>query len=217
MSVFRACLLACLVIASSTLAPAAMAADPGAAPKIAVLRLDEIINRSKPWISGMQSARQAQADLEKAVGELDELVRQREGQLQVLKRDSDNYAKFAEEVETTKLRRKLLVERTRNDLERRQVALVKDAFKGVRGSLAAFCRERGVMLVHSAPTLDLVAPSLQDIQLELGLKPVLYYDPSLDITEAFMTFMTERQSSAAPGELPASDAPSAAPNPGDGK
>ena len=69
------------------------------------------------------------------------------------------------------------------------------------------------MLVHLAPDPELGAPSFNEIQLELGLKSVLYYDPSLDVTDSFVQYLN-----AAPAEqkpvatpLPAPEAPKVTP------
>ena len=100
-------------------------------------------------------------------------------------------------------------------LEKRQVILVKDAYKQLRTSLAAFAQERGIMLVHLAPEPSLGAPSFNEVQLELGLKTVLYYDPSLDITDSFVQYLNAADAAAqgkpadTPADKPTTDKPAA--------
>ena len=160
-----------------------------AAPKIGVLRLEEVLRQSKTYLAGMDGWKKAQAEAQATITAIDEQLKRLEGQLQVINQQSENYAKFQEELETLKLKKKLGFDRARVDLERRQVALVKDAYQQMHTALATFCQERGIMLVHLAPDPQLGAPSFNEIQLELGLKSVLYFDPSLDITESFVQYL----------------------------
>lgn len=167
---------------------AAEAAKP-AAPKIGVLRLEEVLRQSKTYLAGMEGWKKAQAEAQATIGAIDEQLKRLEGQIQVINQQSENYAKFTEELETLKLKKKLGFDRARAELERRQVALVKDAYRQMRAALTAYCQERGIMLVHLAPDPELGAPSFNEVQLELGLKSVLYFDPSLDITDSFIQFL----------------------------
>ena len=185
---------------------AGQAAD--AAPKIAVLRLEEVLRQSKSYAQGMEGWKKQQAEAQALIAGIDEQLKQLDGQLQVIKPDNENFAKFQEQFELLKLKKKIGYERARGELERRQVALVKDAYRQVNVSLKRFCQERGIMLVHLAPDPDLGAPTFNEVQLELGLKSVLFYDPSLDITEAFVQFLNA--GAAKPNEAPAKPAEPAA-------
>lgn len=181
--------------------PTASAAD--AAPKIAVLRLEEVLRQSKVYAAGMETWKKQQAEAQTAIAAIDEQLKRLDGQLQVLKPDAENYGKYQEELETLKLKKKMSYERARGELERRQVALVKDAYKQMRSALANFSQERGIMLVHLAPDPELGAPSFNEVQLELGLKSVLYYDPSLDITDSFIQYLNSDAKAATPAPAPA--------------
>lgn len=188
-----------------------------AAPKIAVLRLEEVLRQSKTYLAGMEVWKKQQAEAQAALGAIDEQLKRLDGQLQVINKDSDNFAKYQEEFETLKLRKKISYEQAKIALERRQVILVKDAYKQLRGSLTTFAQERGIMLVHLAPDPLLGAPTFNEIQLELGLKTVLYYDPSLDITDSFVQYLNAAD--GAPGQptvqptVQPADRPAVAPTP----
>jgi Skp family chaperone for outer membrane proteins len=175
-----------------------------AAPKIGVLRLEEVLRQSKTYLAGMDAWKKTQAEAQATITAIDEQLKRLEGQLQVINQQSENYAKFQEELETLKLKKKLGFERARADLERRQVALVKGSYQQMHTALATFCQERGIMLVHLAPDPQLGAPSFNEIQLELGLKSVLYFEPSLDITESFVQYLNSE--SAGKTDKPTPDA-----------
>ena len=175
------------------------------APKIAVLRLEDVLRQSKSYLAGMEGWKKQQAEAQAAITAIDEQLKRLDGQLQVLKPESENFGKFQEELEVLKLKKKVGYDRARAELERRQVALVKDAFKQMRQALAAFCQERGIMLVHLAPDPDLGAPTFNEVQLELGLKSVLYFDSSLDVTDAFITYLNAGDKPADKPAAPAAD------------
>lgn len=178
--------------------PAVSAAEvvKSAAPKIAVLRLEEVLRQSKTYLAGMEVWKKQQAEAQAALGAIDEQLKRLDGQLQVINKDSDNFAKYQEEFETLKLRKKISYEQAKIALEKRQVVLVKESYRQLRGSLTAFAQERGIMLVHLAPDPVLGAPTFNEIQLELGLKTVLYYDPSLDITDSFVQYLNAADAAA---------------------
>ncbi len=188
-------IVATLLFAGMT---AGQAAD--AAPKIAVLRLEEVLRQAKSYALGMEGWKKQQAEAQALIAGIDEQLKQLDGQLQVIKPENENFAKFQEQFELLKLKKKIGYERARGELERRQVALVKEAYRQVHTTLQRFCQERGIMLVHLAPDPELGAPTFNEVQLELGLKSVLFYDPSLDITDAFIQFLNA--SAAKPVEVP---------------
>lgn len=181
--------LAALLALTFPAAQAVEATPKGAAPKIAVLRLEDVLRQSKSYLIGMEGWNKQKAEAQASITAIDEQLKRLDGQLQVLKPDSENFGKLQEELEVLKLKKKVGFDRARAELERRQVALVKDSFKQMRQALAGFCQERGIMLVHLAPDPDLGAPTFNDVVQELGMKTVLYFDPALDVTDAFIAYL----------------------------
>ena len=214
----RRLLAALLLLAVLPLAHLAAADIPkSAAPKIAVLRLEEVLRQSKVYVAGMELWKKKQAEAQAAMVAIDEQIGRLQGQLQVLKPDSENYAKFSEELEILKLKKKMAYDAARAALERSQVALVKDAYHQMRTALGSFCQERGIMLVHLAPDPDLGAPTFNEVQLELGLKSVLWYDASLDITDSFVQYLNAMDPAKAGAmQAPGGDQGAAAPAPAAG-
>ena len=210
-------LLGLLLIGGVTIGSPAAEVTKLAAPKIGVLRLEEVLRQSKTYLAGMDGWKKAQAEAQANITAIDEQIKRLEGQLQVINQQSENFAKFQEELEMLKLKKKIGFERARADLEKRQVALVKDAYRQMHTALGSYCQERGIMLVHLAPDPELGAPSFNEVQLELGLKSVLYFDPSLDITDSFVQFLNSDsaasksekradKSTDKPADKPAADA-----------
>jgi hypothetical protein len=83
-------------------------------------------------------------------------------------------------------------------LDRKHGALIKETYEVLRGHLTAFAKERHIKLVVSAPNPDLPNGGANDILMQLGMQTALYYDASLDITEAFIAYANGRIAAEAP-------------------
>ncbi len=190
------------VVVSLWCAPAAQAGD-AAAPKIAVLRLEDLMGSAKVFTIGMDKVKKSGAEANAQVKAMDEDLQKLEGQMQVLKQGSPKFSEANEAFETLKLKRKLFIDRVTADIDHTRVVLIRQVFAGMREKLAAFCKERGIMIVHLAPNPDLGAPSATEIQVQLGFQTVLYFDPSTDITDAFLAYLDKNLT---PESLAAEDA-----------
>lgn len=207
----RLLLLCCLFALGAGLAAAA---EPKAVPsKIAVLRLKDLIINYQPYLARMEGMKKDQAEAEANLKTMTDQIRQYENQLGVLSQANERYAKIVEELEVLKVRRKQFADRIQADLTRRSGVLVKESFDALRGLLKEFCQERGIMLVCMAPNPDLV-PGSSELELQVALQSTLYYDPSLDLTDAFLAFANARSATApAPAPPDAKPAPPAPPAP----
>jgi Skp family chaperone for outer membrane proteins len=186
-------LLIVLSVSLSLSAQNAAEAKPEA-PRIAVLRLEDALTAYKKYTTAMDQLKKDVAESKAQINALDERLKQLDSQLQVMKPDSENYVKQVEEFEVTKLKEKLLVERGNSDIDKRRAVLVKESYASLRTALQAFCQERGIKIVHLAPNPELQAANNKDLNQQLFAQSVLYFDPSLDITEAFIPYLNERWS-----------------------
>lgn len=168
------------------------AADAAAGPTIACLRLEEVIRTCKQYASRTETLSQEQNEAKKNLKEMDEQLQQLDNSLKSLSRTNDRFPKMQEDFEVLKLKQKLFAERAQNGIERRHVAIIKETYAVLRQLLKEYCKEHGIKLVHLAPNPDLKAPSMMEVQLELGLQSVLFADESLDITPAFIAFVNAK-------------------------
>jgi Skp family chaperone for outer membrane proteins len=205
----RLLLLLCLALCAGF----AAAGEAKAPSKIAVLRLKDLIINYKPYLARLEGMKKDQAEAEANLKTMTDQVRQYENQLGVLSQANERYAKLVEELEVLKVRRKLFADRIQADLTRRSGVLVKESFDALRGLLKEFCQERGIMLVCMAPNPELV-PGSSELELQVALQSTLYFDPSLDLTDAFLAFANARGvPEAAPPPPEAKPAPPAVPAP----
>ncbi|MBA3709116.1 MAG: OmpH family outer membrane protein [Planctomycetes bacterium] len=202
-----------VLVCSAVMAAGADPAPKGAeAPRIAVLRLEDTLTGFKQYTAGMDRLKKEVAEGQAAIKALEDRLQVLDGQIQVIKPDSPEFLKATEEFEVTKLKEQMMVKRGNEDIDKRRAVLVKEAYTSLRAQLSAFCQERGIKLVHLAPNPELQALTNKELNQQLFAQSVLYYDASLDITDAFIPYLNEHWTPDAKAPAPAP-----APNPPVGK
>jgi TolA-binding protein len=189
-------LLLCACTASTFAGDAG--ASPTSGPDQAVLRLDEAIRNSKLYLARIDQLKKDQAEAEAQLKQMGEQLQNLNGKLEVLSPTSDKFAQAQEDREILKTKSELLAKRTRALLDRKHGALIKETYEVLRGHLSAFAKEHHLKLVVLAPNPDLPNGGANDILMQLGMQTALYYDASLDITEAFIAYANGRLAAEAP-------------------
>jgi Skp family chaperone for outer membrane proteins len=178
------------------------AGDAGAPSTItsdyAVLRLDEALRGSKLYLNRIEQIKKDKAEAEAQLKQMDEQLQNLSGKLEVLSPASDKFAQAQEEREVLKTKSELLAKRTRALLDRKHGALLKETYEVLRGHLAAFAKEKKIKLVVLAPNPEIPNGGSNDILMQLGMQTALYYDPALDITEAFIAYANGRYAAETP-------------------
>jgi Skp family chaperone for outer membrane proteins len=164
----------------------------------AVLRLDDVIRASKSYLARVDQLRKDKTEAEAQLKQMEEQVQTLTGKLEVLSPASDKFAQAQEEREVLKTRSELLAKRTRALLDRKHGALLKETYEVLRGHLAGFAKERKLKLILLAPNHDLPNAGANEVLMQLGMQSALYYDPSLDVTEAFISYTNGRHAAESP-------------------
>jgi Skp family chaperone for outer membrane proteins len=184
---------------------AAGAADKPEAPRFAVLRLEDTLLAFTLYTSGLEKLKQDVAVEQARLKELEDHLMDLDAKMRAVRKDSDSYAKLSEELEAGKVKDRMLVERGNDGFSRRRAALLKEAYGRLHEELRAYCQDNGIKLVSLAPKPELQSQTWQEVDRELLAQSVLYFDPALDITDAFITYLNERWSAAgsSAGQAPA--------------
>ncbi len=216
------CLVALFLGALLAASPAhgADAGSPrGDGPRVAVLRLADVLLGFKMYTDGIAGLKKERDDGQTMIDALQERMKSLDSTLQVLNRDSDLYASDQLEFEQLKVKVKMIAEHGTQLLSNRRANLVRSCYASVRTCLQAYCQANGIKLVHLAPNPDLEGADNQELNQALMMQSVLYYDPALDITDAFIPFLNERWNAdlakahaTAPGSAP-SPPPASTPDP----
>jgi Skp family chaperone for outer membrane proteins len=202
-------LLAALFAVMVITAPVASAADTEA-PRIAVLRLYDVMIGFTRYTAGKDKIKADMAGGQAKIHTMEERMDQLHTATDSLKPESDAYAKAELEFEQTKIAVKQMVDRGNADIQAKHMALIKDCYARLHDCLADYCKEKGIKLVHLAPNPDIDAQNPQELSNELFMQDVLYFDPSYDITDAFIPYLNAHvpagSTSGVPSMLAAPDA-----------
>jgi Skp family chaperone for outer membrane proteins len=171
---------------------------PTTGPDYAVLRLDEAIRASKLYLGRLETLKREKTEAEEQLKQMETQLKTLGEKLDVLSPASDKFAQAQEEREVLKTRHELLVKRTRALLERRHGAVLKETYEVLRGHLASFAKERRIRLITLAPNPELPNGGSNEVLMQLGMQTALYYDPAIDITDAFVAFANGRHAAEAP-------------------
>ena len=163
-----------------------------------MLRLDEALRNSKQYLARVEQLKKDKAEAEALLKQMEEQVQKLTGSLEVLSPASEKFAQAQEEREVLKTRSELLAKRTRAMLDRKHGALLKETFEVLRGHLATYAKDHRLKLVLLAPNPELPPGTSNDLLMQLGMQSALYFDKSLDITEAFIAYANGRYAAEAP-------------------
>lgn len=172
------------------------AGDSGDAPKIAVLRLGDAINASKSFQARMDVVKRERAVIEAKAKELDDQVQKLTTTLEALPANNEKQGSLQEDLESTKARREAYVRRNSQDLERKQILMLREVYHDTSLRLAEFCKSRGIKIVVQAAEKELGAPSLVMMNLRIEMQTALYFDADQDITDAFVGFLNTTPAAA---------------------
>ncbi len=193
-------------------ADGADAAAQDEAPRIAVLRLQDTLLGFKMYADGLAKLKQEHAERQAKLQAVEERMRELDGKLQVLNKDSDAYATAALEFKSLEVEDHMDADRGTQVLAGKRAALAKESFATMRGILRSFCQDHGVKLVHLAPNADIQGADYHEIDQALMSQTVLYFDPGLDITDAFIPYLNEHWAAQAAKGDAAAPAPPKGPD-----
>ncbi|MCS6969805.1 MAG: OmpH family outer membrane protein [Planctomycetota bacterium] len=168
------------------------AGDSGDAPRYAVIRLIDAINASRSYQERIERFRQEEAQIKARLKEFEDQIQRLSTSLEALPAGSERFLQIQEELEATKARREAYARRVTADFERRQIAIIREQYQLALDRLAEFCRQRGIRLVLQAAERDLAARDLMLMNLRVEMQTALFYDPALDITDAFVGYANQR-------------------------
>lgn len=188
------------------LCTASLVAADGPSGAIAVVNLEVVLNHAKLFTVRLERVKKEGAEAERQLDEMDKQEKVMKAQLDLLSKSKPEYAQLVERLEIARLQRKLFTERTRVSLERSQAEAVATSYAEIQAQLKLFAGEKGLKLVLQLPPGKLPTSSMQELLMQLGQQGVLYAEPALDITEAFLAHLNALSAVEGAAPTPASDA-----------
>ncbi len=212
---FMVTLLAGALLLASPAWGADTASAHGDGPRVAVLRLTDVLLGFKMYADGIAGLKKERDEGQTQIDALQKRMQELDSKQQVLNRDSDLFASYQLEFEQLKVKVKMIAEHGTQALAGKRASLVKGCYAAIRSSLQAYCPANGIKLVHLAPNPDLEGADNQELNQALMMQSVLYFDPALDITDAFVPFLNEHWAAEMAKARPSAPAtpPAATPDP----
>lgn len=173
------------------------AGDSGDAPKVAVLRLFDSINASKSYQAKMEVFKRDRAAIEAKAKEFEEQIQKLTTSLEALPANNEKLGGLQEELESTKARREAYVRRQSQELERKQILMLREVYHDTSLRLAEFCKGRGIKIVVQAAERELGASSMLMMNMRIEMQTALFFDADQDITDAFIGFLNNPPAPAA--------------------
>jgi len=193
-----------LVLITLALAATAQGADASAgikpeAPGIAVLRLDDALTAFKMFISGMERVKAEFAKGKAEIGDYQAQMEDDDRKLHVLNPGSDLFTATELQYEQLKTTVDFTVERGNRALYMHRAQVYRTCYAYLHASLAAFCADKGIKLVHLAPNPVIDLPDEHDTTPQImgetltsiHAQSILFYTPDLDITDAFVVYLND--------------------------
>ncbi len=168
------------------------AGDSGDAPKVAVLRMIDAINGSKSYQARMAVFKQEVALIEARIKEFEDTIRKLSTSIEAIPAGNEKLGQLHEELESTKARREVFVRRVSGDIDRRNVAIIREQYQIAIALLGEFCKSRGIKIVVQAAEKDIGAPIPMQMNLRVEMQTALYYDTDQDITDAYIGFANQK-------------------------
>lgn len=184
----HATLLAVLLIGG--LSAATSAENPGQG--IAVLNLEKVFEESALVAHRSNQLRALGQEVQTRMEALSEEVRNLETELQIRPATHPRHGEFREQFEVAKLRQELYRDRQRSRLQNQEMELLRQSYDDIHQLITEFGREQGFAMIMLLTEGPIEAPNVQTLRIQMGQRTVLYHNPSLDVTEAFITFANSR-------------------------
>jgi Skp family chaperone for outer membrane proteins len=171
-----------------------LAVQPAAAQtlKIGVVRFTSLVN----GYTRMQAEQDAglkkrdQLRLEQT-GRTDEINRLN-AKLQQHTPDSEAYKKTEDELRQKKADLETWTRVKTDELMSDETRIIREIYEDVDAASAEYGKKNGFALILKEDDLDLVKAGLAELKVKVALRKILYFDPSLDITDAIVKVLNDR-------------------------
>jgi Skp family chaperone for outer membrane proteins len=162
------------------------ARPPVAGPRLALLDTAKIFKTNPRFKLQMdEMKRDVQAAEQKVKGERDEIVKLSNEGLATFTKGTQQYAEMEEQLANRQAKLSVDIQRMKIDLMQREAMIYHNVYQEIWQATDYFCRQNSIDMVlkFNAEPVDVQRP---DSVLAFINKPVVWYDPGLDITEAIL-------------------------------
>jgi Skp family chaperone for outer membrane proteins len=160
--------------------------QPAGGPRLALLDVSSIFKAHTRFKLQMEEMkRDVQAAENKVRLERDEINKLANETLPTFNKGTQQYAEMEEQLANRQAKLAVDVQRQKNDFLQREAMIYHNVYQEIWQATDYFCRQNGIDMVlrFNGEPVDVQRP---DSVLTFINKPVVWYDPGLDITQAIL-------------------------------
>ncbi|MFH1709402.1 MAG: OmpH family outer membrane protein [Planctomycetota bacterium] len=168
-----------------------------AAPALAELRVGVVdLNAiSERYEKHKEEVTRLQAERDRLVADLakmDEQIKGLQERRQLFGEDSDEYNDITGKLEEFKMQFMLKKNTLERQIEKRQLELIKALYRDIQDAVREWAAANGFHLILVKAGDQLMSTKLQEVVVEIRLKPVLFAAPELDVTAPIIDYMNAK-------------------------
>jgi len=130
--------------------------------------------------------------VQEALDKLAEKMKGLEERRQLFDEDSDEFDNYTIQMEEVRLRQMVMKNTEDKKIERAQVSMMKTLFIEIREAVQEYAKENGYDLIIVQAGEEMVGRKLQDVYLDIRMKPVLYASAELNITDKIIDYLNAK-------------------------
>jgi Skp family chaperone for outer membrane proteins len=161
-------------------------ASPAGGPRLALLDVSRIFKAHNRFKLSMEEMKRDVQNAENKVrADREEINKLATDGLANFTKGTQQYAEMEEQLANRQAKLAVDVQRTKNDFLQREAMIYHNVYQEIWQATDYFCRKNGIDMVlrFNGEPVDVQRP---DSVLTFINKPVVWYDPGLDITEAIL-------------------------------
>ena len=160
--------------------------QPTAGPRLALIDVTRIVKNHERFKQQMaEMKRDVQAAEDKIQKERDDIKRQATEVLPALNKGSQQYQTLEEQLANRQAQLAVEMNRMKNDFLQREATIYYNVYQEILQATGYFCKQNRIDMVlrFNGDPVDVQHP---DSVLAFITKPVVWYDPGLDITDVIL-------------------------------
>jgi Skp family chaperone for outer membrane proteins len=176
----------CLISLAMAQGPSAARPQAGAGPRLALIDISRIFKSHARFKLQMEEMkRDVQAAENKVRQERDEITKLATEVLPTFTKGTQQYSELEEQIADRQAKLAVAVQRQKNEFLQREAAIYHNVYQEIWQATDYFSRQNGIDMVlrFNGDPVDVQRP---DSVLTYINKPVVWYDPGLDITDAIL-------------------------------
>jgi len=182
-------LLVLTLLASAMLAGTGWCAD---GTKIGLVNFTKLVNSYKRMQGELESSvkRRAQLEQEQTVKKDD--IAKLATKLQQHTPESDAYKKTETEIRQKRADLETWTRINQEELLNEDTRIMREVYEDVEAAAADYGRKNAYTLILREDDMELAKATMNELKFKVALRKVLYYDPSIDITNPLVKVLNER-------------------------